>query len=887
MPRQAVAWFQGEGPPGRLRASTGPTVSAVLGTLLGLVVAAPALAQVEGVDGVTAGVSVDEAEQVVQRAEEQLSTNQAEAIRAAPIPEPNRPGGLEQALVHGELFFELGKWDQAAVLLWQALEDPRLSHSAERGRVAWMLARSLRRAGSPRAALRLLRPELTAGSPNLTQLAAEFLEAALDTRGKQDLSSALRAVEALPASVRGSSRIQYAIARILYRLGQRTQAARRFGSIPSGTPEYPWARYYLGVLATAAKDYATATERFEEVLAATRAQAARHGEATPERGVRAASGSERSLDRDARERNAASDELRLLRDQAWMALARLRAATGDLRGAVEAYQHIRRQSPLFEDALYELAWTWAGAGIFEEALHAVDVLLLLSSDPGRQADAGAFRGRILQEMGRLDEAASTLESVVERFTPLSRELADLARSPTRLSSYFEAILEGRLEDIDAMLPLSDQARALLNRSPAFRPAVRVLSLVGRQRREIEDLADTLTRLRDALSSSQTLLAFADLRSRWLSLMEAENSLLVMQGRVLNELGRHLGPTLADIEAARYEAARARRLALQEAFARNVPLTAVAWHEQARRIAQRLDKLDQELALTVQVWRATQRQLGMLRRWLQQARQGTWGPVLTPERERRAQAAIDEMSGELRQLRDRIGALRREVQLEYARASGDALPAGGSARDLKTALVRAQRREYEILLGVQGSNDEKTARLAELAHRILRDLARAAEETASVQSEAQRRVARMRVIVDEEAAHVQQYRKEAQRLARQGREVVQRWGRPLFELARRDVEHTVLEADVGLLDIAWARHSQAADRAARVDADCQGKLDEVDRILEDVLGRLPSAASSSQPGAPTGATHAPGTPSGPRRSGGASAQPSGRASAPGERQGSEP
>ena len=106
------------------------------------------------------------------------------------------------------------------------------------------------------------------------------------------------------------------------------RARQSFESVQSGSPYYPQARYFIGVIHVLRAEFPQAIEAFRRVLRSP----------------------------------LESAEHREISDLTRLALGRLYYETEQLDQAVEAYQNVPRTSASFDVALYEIAWVFIRQG---------------------------------------------------------------------------------------------------------------------------------------------------------------------------------------------------------------------------------------------------------------------------------------------------------------------------------------------------------------------------------------------------------------------------------------------------------------------------------------------------------------------------------------------
>jgi tetratricopeptide (TPR) repeat protein len=115
-------------------------------------------------------------------------------------------------------------------------------------------------------------------------------------------------------------------------------------------------------------------------------------------------GARRQFDELLKTRDAVPDAARI-RDLAAMNRGRILFEEGKLTESMDAYQFVERKSPLFEEALYEVTWTYMRAaekaadevtreGEYQKAQNALEILLLADSEHVLSPEARLLLGNI-------------------------------------------------------------------------------------------------------------------------------------------------------------------------------------------------------------------------------------------------------------------------------------------------------------------------------------------------------------------------------------------------------------------------------------------------------------------------------------------------------------
>ena len=152
--------------------------------------------------------------------------------------------------------------------------------------------------------------------------------------------------------------------------GRLEQARKGFLAIPSGTEFSLRAKYFVGTIHTLRGEYLDAIAAFRGILG----------------------------------HEPANEQEQAIVELTYLALGRLYYETEQLEQAVEAYRAVEQTSTRFDEALFELAWTYIRMGDAIQAERALEVLSVAAPDSPLNADGKVLRGDLLARNGRYDEA---------------------------------------------------------------------------------------------------------------------------------------------------------------------------------------------------------------------------------------------------------------------------------------------------------------------------------------------------------------------------------------------------------------------------------------------------------------------------------------------------
>ena len=170
---------------------------------------------------------------------------------------------MQRRLIDARVFFELGNYEPASILLYELVERPEFRKNREYANALVLLGRCLRYLGNPLGSRKYLQRAYSKGE---TRTREEALYHLIDLSLSQGDVRELREIvgsRTMPRSVKA----RYAMAKATLYLGDFDRAIELLKSIPAGDPIYVLSRYYLGAAQTALKRYKKAIKTFTQIVA--------------------------------------------------------------------------------------------------------------------------------------------------------------------------------------------------------------------------------------------------------------------------------------------------------------------------------------------------------------------------------------------------------------------------------------------------------------------------------------------------------------------------------------------------------------------------------------------------------------------------------------------
>jgi tetratricopeptide (TPR) repeat protein len=731
-----------------------------------------------------------EADRAAAAAEERL----ADAGRSGDAPPEPGPLRARRRAEAGERQYRLGDWENAAVLLADAVDEPGWSDAPARARALFQLADALRRAGRCGAARVRFAAYLALGAPDHRGAAVSgALDCAVKERRAGDVARLLVDAEQVfgaepPAEVR------YLAAKALFQRRdlpppERIARAREaFAQV--GSPFQLQAWYFQGVLAIEEGAPAASVPPFERCA--------------------------RSEPRDARDVE--------LRDLCRLALGRVHADAGNLAAAIAWYRTTSPASPRLPEALHELAWTHVRAKDLEEALSMATFAAELAPESPLAPEATLLRGDLLLRLERWAGATAAFEDVIESYGPVRDELdalLSLKEDPVR---YFHELVSRHQPRFEAASILPPVAARWATRDDDVALALGLVQEVGAARREVTEARAIVARIDALLARGGGIDAFPHLRSAFAAAQVAETAAARAEAAYVGALGAAVESALAPEGRAELLRARAARAALEPRFER-LPSTPAAAAERLAVVRTRIDAADRE---TFRLGLAVEGAFAAIRgceAWIEGHR-----VQLAPYPADRAGLA-DELRAH-RSIAEgyeaELEALRRE--LAAARDAADGVQALGGGARVRAEYLEALEREWGALEAAGGRRVAPALfeRADAARERLERVRARARTHAQAALAEATRRSAEVRAQLGADRAALAAQDAALDGIQASSKDLLGRIALRSLADVREQFHRLVLHADVGLVDVAWSRKRSRAERIQQLAVQKDAAVEQLDR-----------------------------------------------------------
>jgi len=709
---------------------------------------------------------------------------------------------VEERLTDGELYLRLEDYLRAAILLMDVVEHYP-THRAY-PEALFLLGESLFFAGDylgarKRYAEVIDRSSEPAFSPHLQMALSRLIEIAIHTRDFREVDGYFARLEALPSSTL-SVTTAYFRAKYLYNRavpvddvlnapanaairgidqGPLEQARKGFIAIPGGTEFSLRSKYFVGTIHTLRGEYLDAIAAFHGVLG----------------------------------HEPANEPERLVVELTYLALGRLYYETEQPEQAIEAYRAIPQTSIHFGEALYELAWTYIRMGDAIQAERALELLAVAAPESPLNADGKVLRGDLLARTGRYDEAEVVFDEVRETFGPIRDELARKRQEHPDLHAYFRKVVRENLDhfDIDDFIP--ESARRWIDLEGDYERALEVLADLSEAKQLVRETDELAQRITAVLSAPNRVSVFSDLRRQRERTTGLRNRAARARGTLINSEAQARGNRQGEVARI-----RSRRQELQAAVMK-MPV------ETEDFIDRDLDKLEE--------YRLAERELQGLRVEILglEARvvaSRTGLASVDPEKvdPNALRAQIDQHEADIQQYEEQLTWIRRRLEVGRLHVGvGDKRYQADDAE--RSKFIELVDRERELAGSGGPAYNAAFSRVTAVERQL-------DQRDAEVAAMVRRRVLGMLAVVDEETANLARYRAALGSLEGETEDVVGAITYLNFNRVHERFYDLVLRADLGKIDVSWARREDHRLRIDGLTRERARELQALDDEFRDVM-----------------------------------------------------
>jgi len=746
-----------------------------------------------------------------------------------PRPDTQSPQTQSRRLVDAQTAFSLGDYESSALTLFDLASRP----GAEQETALFYLGESLYQKGDKGAARSYFGQVVTnhAGGKYYALALVRLVEIGIVQQDLNEVEQHLAALERMSPRL---PQVPYIRGKFLFSQGKYDDAIAQFNEVPKGSAWELQAQYFLGTAHVAKQDLPRATEIFTELTV---------------------------------KKPKTSNDRRVI-ELSQLALGRVYYERDEPAKSIDSYLLVDRQSDLFADALYEVAWVYVKGKQFDKALRALELLALSEPTSNKTATVRILEGNLrirkaqiirqAQIVGSIDvdtkqdpaieydKAAAVFAETHEVYFPSYQALAAMIDSSGDPAEYL-AQLAGRESHVfHAAPPIPEAAAQYLREEPEVQRAVSNQMDLGTIQAHLTEAEATIARLEGVLAANDKTVVYPALASRRSRIGEIQGELITIRNDLAEQ---QLALIAASGELAAVSANRKSLAQLyfqqgnpEEAYASRLIDTRAGYDLVEEGAAEVSSALDTTQAIAV-----------ALRKYVNDPMpEGTTTPVVPPEQKASVNTELVATAAEVFSIENELRQLRRDITLGQDLAgAGDAGLA--AARDKRRQLKMVQDTEHRLLAGFAASSRDtgKSRKLVALGDRAARISDTLAQTELMVDTIVDQAMVQATTQIAQERQNVDAYKVELAEYEIESRAL----GATILGASFKDVKakfyDVIVRTDVGAIDVVWSQKEDADDDLKRLNLSRQRELKQLKDEFKEILDTtMPS------PGTPKAAEPAP-------------------------------
>ncbi|MEE2961830.1 MAG: hypothetical protein VYA34_13930, partial [Myxococcota bacterium] len=267
--------------------------------------------------------------------------------------------------------------------------------------------------------------------------------------------------------------------------------------------------------------------------------------------------------------------LTLLSEHSAMNAARIATEFGDHTKARLFYAQVRETSPLFERALFELAYTFVALSAdiqnldertlaMQNAIDVLDTLALSAIDENLAANSIFIKGLIYSDLGLEEQAAAVFNSLKNRYIPLRKEAIKNVGHSDAVKKLYDAIV---VEEPTSHGMLSEDIRLWLNQNSLLKETRRVSSLMELTVKLVDDTSAQVEQLNELLGEREQGDFLPTLKRPLAATQDLQNKLVAILNEINDLEFSALEPFVKKETLDKLKELRAERQKLDSSFAK--------------------------------------------------------------------------------------------------------------------------------------------------------------------------------------------------------------------------------------------------------------------------------------------------------------------------------
>jgi tetratricopeptide (TPR) repeat protein len=754
---------------------------------------------------------------------------QVEASIHNPVGAPQAdPDLIERRIVQAQVAYGVGRYDDAALLLYDIVE--KYPQNKSYPDALFYLADSLFQRGDNLVA-RAYFQKIVAGSaqtPHYGEALERLLEVSLRLQDQTGVKDYLAKLDALPATGKMVESVPYVRGKYAYFTKSYDEAARFFSLVPPASKYDFQARYFTAVNEVARGNLAEAAKILHALI---------------------------------KQQPKGDDDAKVL-ELSHLALGRLHYERDQPSEAIDHYLALSRHSTYFDEALYEVAWVYVKAKQYDKALRALELLALANPKSAMLPDVrileGNLRIRKAQAQGNATgnatedyaKATKVFEDTRATYEGPKKQLDQIIAAHEDPRVFFAQVLGRASKDLEMKVELPDVVVAWMREVPEVQRIVGVTKSLDEIRQDLDDTTSMIDRLERAIGAPARTALFPGLAERRGRAEEIGLAAFALRQDLANRerilvLRTGGGGELDALEQRRAELAR--KLAA-------LPQAQDTLYDRVLKAKGQYLELDKKAQQTDVYISTIEAQLVAIDKYYHDLKSDAAAKTLPA-------AEYEKQLGELRTavdgLRKELGAVRQEIGVASDEEGGVAAPEMSEEQSTRKALSDTLADEHRLAAAAQARMGEEDRQAATQIGGLIERAQRVEAQTAGIEQRIDRvvdgQLVEVRATIAEEKGRVAEYERALHGYDGEsgvlGGDVVA----GSFTAVSKKFYDIGVRSDVGLLDVSWSQKELAQQSADRLRLDFAHEKQQIDAELRRIRDEDTAAAPAPPaPPAPAGA-----------------------------------
>jgi tetratricopeptide (TPR) repeat protein len=713
-------------------------------------------------------------------------------------------------LSDAQVTFALGDYDAAALMLFEMAGRP----GPEQEAALYYLAESLFHKGDKGAARSYFTQVTTRGNTGARYYGlslVRLVEIAIAQQDATDVDANLAALERITPRL---PQAPYVRGKWLFSQGKNDDAIAQLNEVPKDSAFAAQAEYYIATAHVAKQDTARAIEAYTALSI----------------------------------RKPKSPNDRRVVELAQLALGRLYYERDQPSKAIDSYLLIDRNSDLFVDALYEVAWVYVKGKQFDKALRALELLALSNPNSNRTATVRVLEGNLRIRKAQMnrqaqitntveanatdpqveyDKAAAVFAETHAAYYPSYVALSAMLDSGGDAADYLAQLAERQTQTFQAVAPIPDAAAQYLREEPETQRAVANQVDLGTIQAHLTESENTIARLEAVLSANDKSVVYPAINARRERIGEIQRDLIAIRNDLADQQSGLIQPSgdLAGLQAT--------RKSLAQAWA-STPDGEAAHKDKVNTERAGFDALAETTSEIRTAIDGTQAMAVAARKYVTD-KPIDGAALVTDDVKTSTKTELVATAGELAAIEAELKELKAEITIGRD-LSGHGDDALWAARKQRRDLKAAQDAEHRAIAGFASASRDpgRSKRLVTLGDRAMRISDELQSTEMKIESIVDTALVQAREQLAKERQNVDAYKRELAEYELESRAIGGTILASSFKNVKAKFYDVIVRTDVGAIDVVWSQKEDADDEFKRLNLSRSRELKLITDEFKDIL-----------------------------------------------------